>query len=41
MSTKVKLVAPKAMKKKDSNGDYMLNVNPQTLQPVKGGKKGK
>lgn len=37
----MKLVAPKSMKKKNSNGDYLLNLNAQTLQPVKGGKKSK
>lgn len=40
MTAKLKVVAPEAMKKKLSNGDYVMNVNPQTLQPdKKGGKK--
>lgn len=42
MTAKLKVVAPEAMKKKQKNGDYVLNVNPQTLQPAddkKGGEK--
>lgn len=41
MTANLKVVAPEAMKKKQENGDYVLNVNPQTLQPAskKGGSK--
>ena len=39
MSEKLIVTAPKAMKRKVGDGSYVLNVNPQSLQPES--KKGK